>query len=98
MTAADVPSIALADGTLRFAGPLRRDAVAALRARLPASLADVRRIDLTGADAIDSAGLALVSLVAARCAAGVVIDGRPAGFDELRAAYRLGDDLGFVRD
>ncbi|MGN6151945.1 MAG: STAS domain-containing protein [Lysobacteraceae bacterium] len=98
MSAADAPSIAVADGTLRFAGPLRRDAVAALRARLPAALADVRRIDLTAADSIDSAGLALVSLVAARCAAGVAIDGRPAGFDELRAAYRLGDDLGFVRD
>ena len=98
MSAADAPSIAVADGTLRFTGPLRREAVAALRARLPASLADVRRIDLTAADSIDSAGLALVSLVAARCAAGVAIDGRPAGFDELRAAYRLGDDLGFVRD
>lgn len=98
MTAAAAPSIALADGTLRFAGSLRRDAVAGLRARLPASLADVRRIDLTAADSIDSAGLALVSLVAARCAADVAIDGRPAGFDELRAAYRLGDNLGFVRD
>lgn len=98
MTTAAAPSIAVADGTLRFVGPLRREAVAALRARLPASLADIHRIDLTGADSIDSAGLALVSLAAARCAADVAIDGRPAGFDELRAAYRLGHDLGFVRD
>lgn len=98
MTAADAASVALAGGTLRFTGALRRDAIAALWARLPAALDGVHRIDLTAVDGIDSAGLALVSRVAERCAADLAIDGRPPGFDDLRNAYRLGDDLGFVRD
>jgi len=98
MSAADAASVALADGTLRFTGALHRDAVAALWARLPAALDGVHRIDLTTVAGIDSAGLALVSLVVERCVADVAIDGRPPGLDDLRTAYRLGDDLGFVRD
>lgn len=98
MSAADAASVALADGTLRFTGALHRDAVAALWTRLPAALDRVHRIDLTAATGIDSAGLALVSRVAERCAADAAIDGRPPGFDDLRTAYRLGGDLGFVRD
>jgi phospholipid transport system transporter-binding protein len=90
-------SIVRADETLRFEGPLRRDAIAALWTRVPDDLHGVRRFDLGAVASIDSAGLALVSLLAARCGP-VEIEGSPDGFAELRAAYRLGHGLAFVRD
>lgn len=90
-------SIVRADETLRFEGPLHRDAIAALWPRIPDDLRGVRRFDLGAVASIDSAGLALVSLLAARCGA-VEIEGSPEGFAELRAAYRLGHGLAFVRD
>ena len=83
--------------TLRFDGPLHRNAIAGLWPRIPQDLQGVRRFDLGAVASIDSAGLALVSLLAARCGA-VEIDGSPEGFAELRAAYRLGHGLAFVRD
>jgi phospholipid transport system transporter-binding protein len=83
--------------TLRFEGPLHRDAIAGLWPRIPQDLQGVRRFDLNAVASIDSAGLALVSLLAARCGP-VEIDGSPEGFAELRAAYRLGHGLAFVRD
>lgn len=83
--------------TLHFDGPLVRSAIAALWRKVPDSLNDVQRFDLTAVERIDSAGLALVSLLASRCDA-VVIDGNPEGFTELRAAYRLGQGLAFVLD
>ncbi len=89
-------SIVRADETLRFEGPLHRDAIAGLWPRIAADLQGVRRFDLSAVGSIDSAGLALVSLLAARCGA-VEIDGSPAGFVELSAAYRLGHGLAFVR-
>ncbi len=90
-------SIVRADETLRFEGPLHRDAIAGLWPRIPTDLQGVRRFDLGAVGSIDSAGLALISLLAARCGP-VEIDGSPAGFAELRAAYRLGHGLAFVRD
>ena len=90
-------TIVRADETLRFEGPLHRDAIAGLWPRIPQDLQGVRRFDLGAVASIDSAGLALVSLLAARCGA-VEIDGSPEGFAELRAAYRLGHGLAFVRD
>ena len=90
-------SIVRADETLRFEGPLHRDAIAALWSRIPDDLQGVRRFDLGAVASIDSAGLALVSLLAARCGP-VEIEGSPEGFAELRAAYRLGHGLAFVRD
>ncbi len=92
-----VCSIVRADETLRFEGPLHRDAIAALWPRIPYDLKGVRRFDLGAVASIDSAGLALVSLLAARCGT-VEILGNPDGFAELRAAYRLGHGLAFVRD
>jgi phospholipid transport system transporter-binding protein len=83
--------------TLRFDGALLRGGIAALWPRITPALDGVRRFDLTAVERIDSAGLALVSLLAARCGA-VDIDGSPEGFAELRAAYRLGHGLAFVRD
>ena len=83
--------------TLRFEGPLHRDAVAALWSRVPIDLHGVQRFDLRAVESIDSAGLALISLLAARCGT-VGIDGSPEGYAELRAAYRLGHGLAFVRD
>lgn len=82
--------------TLRFAGCLQRAGIAALWPAMPAPGDIIRRIDLTGVERIDSAGLALVSLLAARHDA--AIEGSPAGYAELRAAYRLGHGLAFARD
>ncbi len=90
-------SIVQTGETLGFGGPLHRGAVAGLWSRVPPDLQGVRRFDLRAVESIDSAGLALLSLLAARCGA-VEIDGSPEGFAELRAAYRLGHGLAFVRD
>lgn len=90
-------TIARAGETLRFGGALLRGDIAALWPQVPTALDGVQRIDLTAVERIDSAGLALVSLLASRCGT-VAIDGSPEGFDELRAAYRLGQGLAFVRD
>ncbi len=90
-------NIVRTDETLRFEGPLHRSAIAALWPRVPHDLAGVRRFDLGAVGSIDSAGLALISLLAARCGT-VEIDGSPEGYAELRAAYRLGHGLAFVRD
>ena len=46
-------------------------------------------------DRVDSAGLALLAELAARID-GVAVVGRPEGLGELRAAYRLQDDLSFA--
>ncbi len=89
--------IVRAGETLRFRGPVLRDTVTRLWPLVPRDLGDVRRFDLNAVERIDSAGLALISLLAARCGA-VEITGSPEGFAELRAAYRLGHGLAFVRD
>lgn len=81
---------------LRFRGTLWRARLARAWRRLP-PLAGVRTIDIAAVDAIDSAGLALLAEVAARCG-GAAIAGAPAGFAELRSAYRLDAGLGFGTD
>jgi len=83
--------------TLRFRGALLRATVSRVRAGLGADLQGVRRFDLSAVDAIDSAGLALLSLLATGCG-GVEVIGDPPSFAELRGAYRLGADLTFARD
>jgi phospholipid transport system transporter-binding protein len=83
---------------LRVSGALVRAHVAALWAGRPADASGVRRIDLTAVERIDSAGLALVSLLASAAAPGLVIEGQPTGYRELQAAYRLGPSLDFARD
>lgn len=99
---ADHAATVVRDGdTLRFGGALLRDSVAALWRQLPAGASGVRALDLSDVERIDSAGLALVSLLAAG-GEGIELhgigEGHPAGFAELREAYRLGHGLAFVRD
>jgi phospholipid transport system transporter-binding protein len=82
--------------TLRFDGALLRPAVADAWPTATASVDGVRRFDLRAVERVDSAGLALLSLLAERCGE-VVVEGSPEGLSELRAAYRLGEDLRFAR-
>jgi phospholipid transport system transporter-binding protein len=84
--------------TLRFRGALLRANAAAAWTRFGAGVGGgARRFDLDAVESIDSAGLALLSLLATRCG-GVEVVGDPPGFAELRRAYRLGADLTFARD
>lgn len=95
------------DEALRFAGVLSRAQVPALWKAMPA-LDGVRTLDLTAVASVDSAGLALLAEVAARCADmghPVVLipervegskDDTPAGLSELRSAYRLDAALAYV--
>ena len=93
-----VPWNLVVDGdTLRFQGPLTRDSVPVHWGRLPADHRGVKRFDLRAVAYIDSAGLALLSLLATRCG-GVEVEGDPEGLADLRGAYRLGHDLTFARD
>lgn len=84
------------DDTLTFSGTLDRAAVAGLWAQLHKSAAGVRRFDLSAVDGVDSAGLALLAEIATLAGGPVNVQGHPAGLDELRAAYRLQDDLSFA--
>lgn len=77
---------------LRIEGRLDRAAVPGLWRQLQPQLGGMRSIDLHAVDAVDSAGLALLAELAA---SGLRIDGAPAGFAELTAAYRLDGSLGF---
>jgi phospholipid transport system transporter-binding protein len=91
-----VPASVARDGeALVFRGVLDRAAVPAAWERARTLLDGARRLDLTALDAVDSAGLALLAELAGRLP-GAAIDGAPAGFDELRAAYRLGPSLAFA--
>jgi phospholipid transport system transporter-binding protein len=80
---------------LAFAGALLRDDVASAWRQAAGSLDGVRRFELGAVGRIDSAGLALLAELAARCG-GVVVDGVPTGLAELRAAYRLTPQLDFA--
>lgn len=82
--------------TLHFSGALDRDAAARLWPQAQKLLDGVRRFDLTAVSTVDSAGLALLAELAARRGGDVTVVGRPTGLDELRAAYRLEDDLSFA--
>ena len=99
--AAAAASVVRDGDTLRFGGALLRDGIAALWRALPGTVDGIRTLDLSGVERIDSAGLALVSLLAARCD-GAELRGVDTatheGFAELREAYRLGHGLAFVRD
>ncbi|MCD9029044.1 STAS domain-containing protein [Luteimonas sp. BDR2-5] len=79
---------------LVFAGALSRDAVRGLWAALAPQRDGVRRLDLRAVTSIDSAGLALLALLAG--AGGVSVDGTPPGLAELRSAYRLSPSLTFA--
>ncbi|MEN5207182.1 STAS domain-containing protein [Stenotrophomonas terrae] len=83
--------------TLLLAGVIDRAAVVALWPQLARGLGPVRQLDLQAVERIDSAGLALLSELAARlrAQAGGNVSGAPAGLDELCAAYRLSPSLDF---
>jgi phospholipid transport system transporter-binding protein len=83
------------DDTFTFAGLLDRAAVAELWPQLRKPSPGVRRFDLSAVTRVDSAGLALLAELAA-AAGGIEVHGRPPGLDELRAAYRLRNDLSFA--
>lgn len=83
-------------GRLVFSGAIDRPACAGLWKQLQALPGAVRTVDLTAAIRIDSAGLALLAELAA-LNPGAVVVGAPAGLDELRAAYRLDEALGYAR-
>ena len=93
--AATVPASVVREGdALVFRGAIDRAAAPALWKQAQPLLAGSRRITLGSVGAIDSAGLALLAELAAH-APGIVVEGDPPGLSELRAAYRLGPDLGF---
>jgi len=90
------PAVRREDGALRFGGALVRDAVPALWRAARSELAGVRRFDIAAVTAIDSAGLAMLSALAAAAGDGIEVAGTPPGLAELRAAYRLDATLGFA--
>ncbi len=80
---------------LVFAGALDRPAVAALWPVALAAIGQTQRLDLRAVSHVDSAGLALLTELAARRDYALGLDGDPPGLAELRAAYRLAPDLAF---
>lgn len=80
---------------LVFTGALSRDVVSSLWRELPLNMSGVRRLDLGAVDRLDSAGLALLSLLFMSAERGLTYVGNPPGLVALRAAYRLDDSLGF---
>ena len=76
-------------------GPLLRTEVAALWHGLPSPGSRVTQIDLAAVPRLDSAGLALVSLLLERFPHASLL-GAPHGLDDLRAAYRLDERLAFA--
>ena len=87
-------SVELQDGRLAFDGALLRPALASLWPRLM-KMAAVSAIDLTRVPRIDSAGIALVGWLADEHPQ-AAITGLPAGYEDLRNAYRLDTRLGFT--
>ncbi|MDQ2703161.1 MAG: STAS domain-containing protein [Pseudomonadota bacterium] len=94
-------SLAREGDALRFSGALLGDAVPGAWRQVGAQsnsvqLRGVRRFDLKGVTRVDSAGVALLAELAARCGGDIVLDGDPEGLSELRAAYRLAPSLAFA--
>lgn len=91
-------SLRLEDGSVRLHGALDRAAATTLWPQLLALAAGTHVLDLTAVSRVDSAGVALLAELATRVrlhGRELVINGAPAGLNELRAAYRLGADLDF---
>ena len=87
-------SVELQDGRLVFDGALLRPALSALWPRL-AKTGAVFMIDLGHVPRIDSAGIALIGWLADKHPQ-AAITGLPAGYEDLRNAYRLDTRLGFT--
>lgn len=81
---------------LRFAGVLSRGNVAGLWKQLPKQLGGIRRLELGEVSALDSAGVALLAEIAARCGGDVAIEGGTEALSSLSSAYRLDATLGFA--
>ncbi|MDO4709899.1 MAG: anti-sigma B factor antagonist [Pseudomonadota bacterium] len=88
----DTLSITRHEKALVFDGALTRPNAAAAWPQASALLAGVEQLDIRAASAIDSAGIALLAALAARLPSAAII-GQPAGFTELRDAYRLDAQL-----
>lgn len=89
-------SVDRAGETLRFAGALTCPGVASLWRQALPQVAGVRRFDLAQVLQVDSAGVALLAELAARCGCHIEVVGAPQGYEALRAAYRLTPVLDFV--
>jgi phospholipid transport system transporter-binding protein len=96
MPGAEPATVERAGATLRFAGALQRDTVAALWKRALPQAGGAERFDLAAVTRVDSAGVALLAELSTRAGAAVAIDGTPPGLAELRAAYRLTAGLAFA--
>lgn len=90
-------SVERTDETLRFAGALTRAGVARLWQQGLALVEGVRRFDLAQVSQVDSAGVALLAELAARCGTPVEVVGAPQDYEALRDAYRLTPALDFAR-
>ncbi len=88
-------SVELQDERLVFDGALLRPLLAALWPHLTKAAA-VSTIDLTRVPRIDSAGMALLGWLADRHPQ-ATLAGTPAGYEDLRIAYRLDARLRFER-
>ena len=96
MASADAGTSAERAGALlRLRGRLDRDSVPALWPQALRALDGAQGLELHGVDALDSAGLALLSELAARIASRgpMRIEGAPSGLAALCAAYRMTPDL-----
>lgn len=94
--ATELATVSRDGDSLVFNGTLERAAVPSLWKTALLILQGVARIELSQVSRVDSAGVALLAELASR-AGQVDIVGDPSGLAELRAAYRLGPDLGFSR-
>lgn len=79
--------VRVVDGVVQLHGALLRTEVDALWRALP--VGPVRAIDLAGATALDTAGLALVLELAGRADPVAPVTHAPAAFADLCQAYRL---------
>lgn len=95
MPAATDASVRLEGDALVFAGALDRPAIASLWPAASAAIGQARRLDLRAVSHVDSAGLALLTELAARAGGSLPSAGDPPGLAELRTAYRLTPDLAF---
>ena len=82
---------------LRFVGTLTRAGVASLWRQALPQVSGVRVFDLAQVPQVDSAGVALLAELAARCGASIEVSGAPQEYEALRAAYRLSPGLDFAR-
>lgn len=84
--------------TVHVGGRLDRTTVARLHPELQRALAGAVHVNLSKVTHVDSAGVALLSVVlAGRVPAVEVVPPPPgAGLDELRGAYRLDETLAFA--